>query len=126
MTKVVFNGDCGNAPKKLFLRDFNIALASNDAETVLNSVSDNVEWITVGGHHIKGKKELALALEDMKRGPADELIIKTIITHGIDAAANGILKLDNGETYAFCDVYRFNSYGKNARLKSITTYVIPV
>ena len=50
--------------------------------------------------------------------------IETVITHGNTGAANGLLKFA-GRSLAFCSVYHFNSF-KDARIKRITSYRIPV
>jgi|HigsolmetaGSP12D_1036236.scaffolds.fasta_scaffold04666_3 hypothetical protein len=48
--------------------------------------------------------------------------IHNVLTHGSTGAANGTVRTDRG-TFAFCDVYRFNS-AKNAKIAEMTTYRI--
>lgn len=126
MLNVTAPADCGNAPKKRWLLDFNIAFARGDLSAILEGVTDDVEWIRIGKDVIRGKDRFAEALALMKGESAKELVIDAIITHGNTAAANGTITFHDGRTYAFCDVYRFNNHSKSAKLKAITSYVIGV
>lgn len=47
--------DCGNAPKREFLKEFNSAFAKGDIEFLVASVSDEVVWDIVGYRQINGK-----------------------------------------------------------------------
>lgn len=122
MLRIIAPEDCGNAPKKVFLKDFNIAFAKGDVSAILECVTDDIRWIRVGEAVIEGKAEFAAALNAMKDTVATELVIDTLITHGNTASANGLITV-GGVAYAFCDVYRFKGF-KNAKLNMITSYVI--
>jgi hypothetical protein len=52
MGKIILPADCGNAPKKLFLKEWYSALASNDATFIANHIADQVHWC------IPGKKSI--------------------------------------------------------------------
>ena len=52
-----------------------------------------------------------------------ELALYNFITRGNTGAVDGVITLEDGKTYAFCDVYRFGS-AKNIRIKEITSYLI--
>lgn len=52
------------------------------------------------------------------------LHIHHIITHGNVASLNGKLTLTNGDKLEFCHVYRFSGFGKKAKIKEITSYII--
>ena len=118
--------DCGNAPRKAFLRDFNIAFAKGDTDYLIQNVTDDVEWHRVGDRHIRGIDEFGAALHGMTGELPSEFTIETIITHGTDCAVDGTLRFPSGETYAFCDVYIFSGHSKNAKIKRITSYVIKI
>ncbi|MBN2501301.1 MAG: hypothetical protein JXB38_11030 [Anaerolineales bacterium] len=45
MVKISVAADCGNSPKKRFLKDFNIALAEGNQPFLLESVTDDF-WIS--------------------------------------------------------------------------------
>lgn len=71
---------------------------------------------------VQGHEALIAAL---RAGPeATALTLHTVITHGDTAAVDGVIMLENGESYAFCDVYRFRGASKTAKVKEITSYVI--
>lgn len=122
MTKINVIPDCGNAPRKTFLKEFNIAFATGDAAFIMEHVAENILWEMVGDKVISGKEAFSQAIQEMKDYTADELVIEQVITHGNTAALSGIIKMD-GKTYEFCDVYEFTSAGKNI-LKHLKSYVI--
>lgn len=57
MTKITVIPDCGNAPKKEFLKDFNIAFATGEADFIIQHVSDNIVWSIYGDKDIIGKED---------------------------------------------------------------------
>jgi len=107
----------------MILRDFNVALASADVETVLEWVSEDIRWKLVGNQVVEGKKEFGKALGGSNMRVA-ELVIENIITHGKTAAVDGELELENGFRLSFCDIYRFKSAGRQAKIDRITAYVV--
>jgi hypothetical protein len=126
MTKVVVGEDCGNSPKALLLRDLNIAFAKNNVPFILEHVTDDITWIMVGDQTIQGKANFAAVLERMKDNEVAEVRLDNIITHGDTGAVNGCLKMKDGNTYAFCDVYKFNGHSKAAKIREITSYNIEI
>lgn len=124
MVNVNVKPDCGNAPRKLFLRDYHIALASHNLPPILESVANDVQWEKVGTRLLKGKAEFERGLENLWDNKPDSVTIDNIITHGNTASVNGTLTDVVGEVYGFCDVYVFTSNAKDAKIKSITSYLI--
>lgn len=122
MLKVHCPVDCGNAPRKQVLKDFNIAFAAGDVDAVLSIVHDDIVWDIVGERRVEGKAAMRATLEAMKDSRATELHIHHIITHGNQAAAHGVLTFEGGMKYAFCDVYVFAGFSKTAELRQITSY----
>lgn len=120
---VVCHEDCGNAPKKLLLRDFNIAFAKNEKAFLIEQITDDAVWNIVGRQKVCGKDEFSKALNQMEQKKAIEIQFSNIITHGRTGAVNGTIRYNEGN-YSFCDVYTFNSAGKKAKIKEITSYVI--
>src|SRR5690625_6136494 len=120
---VICAEDCGNAPKKLVFRDFNIAFARSDKLYILEQISDDIVVHIVGSKKIIGKDQFYKKLNKMKLKKAIEIEINHIITHGNTAAANGVIRYKAGD-YSFCDMYLFNSFRKNAKIKEITSYII--
>lgn len=116
--------NCGNSPKKLLLRDLSIAFAKNEIDFWLEWMQDEVVWDIIGDRLIQGKENVEKALKEMKDSTVQELRIHNIITHGNTASLNGMLVRKEKENIAFCDVYHFAGFGKKAKIKKITSYVI--
>ncbi|GHO93871.1 hypothetical protein KSF_039190 [Reticulibacter mediterranei] len=124
MVTITVHEDCGNAPKKLFLKNFLVAVTSLDRAFVARNTTDDIRWDLVGDQCISRKQDVLTALQRSRSDEVVELIINTIVTHGYNGAANGLLKFKDGKTVAFCDVYQFRASTNNAPIKAITTYAI--
>lgn len=122
MTKITVAADCGHAPKKAFLRDFNIAFAKGNADFIIKHVSKDIEWIIYGDTTYQGKQSFSEAVHQMKEYVADELVLHSIITHGREAAVNGEMIMGN-TVYSFCDVYRFTNSTEHC-IKSMRSYLV--
>ena len=125
MTKITVAADCGNSPKKTFLRDWQVACAEGNAAYITEHISDDITLQSVGEAKVEGKQAVLEAINAMMNEPIAELVIHTIITHGREGAVNGEIHCENGEVMAFCNVYMFKSARGNA-LKAITSYVVQV
>ena len=123
MIKIISSPNCVNSPKIEFLKQYNIAFAEGNLTFLIDSVSDDIVWNIIGDQQIEGKVNFAKALEEMKSVKASELIIDQILSHGKEGAANGIMKMQNGEKYAFSDFYMFQA-AKGFKIKAITSYCI--
>ncbi len=124
MTKITIQPSCENAPRKSFLKDFNVAFATGNAGFIIDQVHEDITWVIHGDKMIRGKDQFAQEVNLMKEYIADELVIHNIITHGREAALNGEMKM-GGETYVFCDVYRFLDTRNNV-IKEMNSYVIKI
>jgi predicted ester cyclase len=123
--KVICADDCGNAPRKLLLRDLQTAWVHGEVEAVAEHMSDDIVFDVVGRERIVGKEAFRTALDRMAgAGPAVELHIHNIITHGRTAALNGTVTMANGRRYGFCDVYGFAGAGRDAKITEIASYVL--
>lgn len=125
MTKITVKPDCGNAPKKELLKQLNIAFAKGNSDFLTEVVSDDIEWDIIGDQKISGKEQFTGKLETLKSEKVSELILDRILTHGKEGAANGIIKMQNGNEYGFSDFYEFTG-AKGAKVKSITSYVVKI
>ena len=123
MARVIIGEDCGNSPKNILLKNLTVAIVNGDVEFILASVTDDICWNIVGSMLIRGKDDFAEVLEQMKSDKATTLTIKHIATHGKAGAVDGTIKMKNGKTRAFCDVYEFGN-AKGTRVKEITSYMI--
>lgn len=126
MTRIVCAEDCGNAPKKQFVKDFNIAFARADIPALLAMMTDDAEWNIVGAQAFRGKDAIQDEFKRIGLSPAEELVLENIISHGKLCAANGVLTQSSAPSLAFCSVYVFSSAAKDAKIKTITSYGIPV
>jgi hypothetical protein len=126
MTKVLCEIDCENSPRATMLRDFNIAFASGDGETILAQMSDDIRWEMIGHKVIEGKTAAAEAMKDMLSQPADEIEIKSIITHGASASCDGVMRFPGDVNIAFSDVYEFTSASSSGTIKSMRSYGVDV
>ncbi len=122
MTKITVHANLKNSTRKELLKDFNIAFATGNADFIVDHVSDDIKWTIHGDKQLVGKEQFKAAIDEMKDYVADEVVIHNIITHGAEAAANGEMSM-GGETYAFCDVYRFTSAGSKL-IKEMNSYVV--
>lgn len=127
MAQVIVGEDCGNSPKGLFLRDFNIAVAKGNIELISQSITEDVTWHLYEPSNqttIEGKDNvLEEYVKNLVIVPA-EFTINTIITHGDRGAVSGAIKAEDGESYVFCDVYKFSSHAKDVKIKEMTSYII--
>ena len=123
MTTVIVSEDCGNSPKNIFLQNLTIAFAKRDTQFVLNSITDDISWHIVGELLFQGKADFVEALNKSENDSVVEITIQHVVTHGKAGAVNGIRKLRNGKTIAFCEVVEFSG-AKGTRVREINSYWI--
>lgn len=121
---VIYPTDCGNAPKKVVLKDFHIAAHQNDEAFVLNNLTEDSTWEVVGRIKAIGGEEIVGLLQQLYPSSTKILRITHIITHGKTTAIHGDVTLNNGDSYAFCHVHIFNNASKTAKIKETTSYII--
>lgn len=124
MPKITVDEDCRNAPKKELIKQFLVAQASGDRDFILANVADDIRWVNVGNGLIEGKDNLSQALDAILEPEVSELRIATILSHGKQCAAEGVVTLAGGHLLAFCSMYTFSSHGKSAKIREINTYII--
>ncbi|NHF58515.1 nuclear transport factor 2 family protein [Flavobacteriaceae bacterium TP-CH-4] len=122
MTKINIQADCGNSPRKEFLKELNIAFAKGNANFIVEHASDDMVWTIYGDKKIEGKEVFREEIHIMKQYTADEMTLNSIITHGREAAANGEMRMGD-HTYVFCDVYSFTNTTSMV-LKEMQSYVV--
>jgi hypothetical protein len=124
--KIVCKEDCGNSPKKIFLRDFNIAAAKANLSFIKRSLTEDVVWHLFepsGQKEIIGFENVIQEYRDILAIVPAEFVIATIITHGHNGAVNGRIKAKDGTSHVFSDFYEFNST-KGVKIKGMTSYII--
>ena len=125
MVNITVDADCGNSPKQTFIKDFNVAFGEGNIDYLAEHVSDTIVWEMIGDKRIEGKAAFHTELEQMQNTAIAAFIVKSVVTHGKVAAADGEFTIANGEHYAFCDVYEFTN-AKGNSIQSIRSYVIKV
>lgn len=123
MPNITVKPDCSNSPQKALLRDFISAFAHADVDAILAPMSDDIVWNLVGDAVIEGKDNVREMMEGMENAGTSDLVIETIITHGRDAAVNGVIKSNSGQTHAFCDVVQFDG-AAGMEITTMTSYSI--
>lgn len=116
--------NCGNSPKKQLLRDLAIAFVEGNHDFCLEWLRDDLVWTIVGKEQLIGtasfinKQDYVMTLKPTK------LHIEHIITHGNIASLNGTLTFKDQSSIDFCHVFQFGGFGKTAKIKKITSYII--
>ncbi|KGP72399.1 nuclear transport factor 2 family protein [Pontibacillus yanchengensis] len=124
--KIICAEDCGNSPKKEFLKQFTIAFSKGDLSFLEEAISNDIYWNILGNEVIEGKDQFIECCKHMKSDILSEVHMKTIITHGKSGAVEGMFNMKNQKRYAFCDMFQFTGAGKNAKIKELTSYVIEI
>ncbi|MCS3800271.1 hypothetical protein [Niastella sp. OAS944] len=123
MANIQIQPDCGNAPRKLFLKELLVAIAEGNVKHIQELVPEQISWDIVGQKQTTGLDQYLKELKGHALWKAKELVVDTIITHGPDASVSGQITAADKITYKFCDVYRFKS-AAGATINSITTFLI--
>lgn len=112
--------DCGNAPRKLVLRDFFIAFYSGDLEGVTAWIKEDTEWEFVGDVVLQGKEAITQRIAETP--PHSELHLRRVLTHGWQCAVEGTVTSTDGSQTRFAHVVDFTGGAKTAKIKAIRTY----
>ena len=116
--KVIRSSGCGNSSKQKPLEDMSVALAGADAGLINLLAVPELVWLNVGKTPIEGQNAVLSAIR--KSGPATEVAIERVVSHGRAGAVNGIITR-GGKRTAICHMFEFNNF-KWAHVKSISTY----
>lgn len=114
--------DCGNAPRKLVLRDFFIAFYSGDVEGVTAWLKDDTEWEFVGDAVVQGTEAITQWIAETS--PHSELHLHRVLTHGWQCAVEGTVTSTDGSQTRFAHVVDFTGGAKTAKIKAIRSYRI--
>jgi hypothetical protein len=122
--KITYPKDCGNAPKKITLVNLYEAFAYCDEKYILENTSNEIVWDIIGKKIIRGNNNVISTLNKYRDKGIKEIDIINVITHGNIASVNGNIIFDDKTSYSFCDIYKFTGFGKNAKIKEVSSYVI--
>jgi len=114
---------CDNAPKRRIMLDFLLASALADKTKLSQTVVSNFTWKVPGAFELKNLDEFYNEIEthttDIKK-----IEVTHNLTHGKFGAMHGIQTNVNGINIYFADFIEFESHSKNAKIKTVTSYVI--
>ncbi|MBO0473047.1 hypothetical protein IGL98_003073 [Enterococcus sp. DIV0840] len=115
--------NCDNAPKRRMIRDCIVAAASRNQYLLESMLSDSFRCIIPNKKAIEDKNtfiELILK-ETIEIG---FLEIQSILTHGNEGSAHGIITTKAGAKIYFSIIIRFKSNQKDAQISEITSFLI--
>lgn len=122
LTVVDIPEHCGNAPRKIVIRDFLVALYSGEIDDVIEALKDDVRWNIVGSQVLSGTADVREWLKT-NRSPV-ELKLNTVITHGTDCGADGVATYADDTRAYFNHIILFSGHGKTAKIKELRSYII--
>lgn len=121
MSKLHINPDCGNAPRKNWLARYWRALLKGQSKVIRQSLDDAVEFVFADGNTGVGVDQSLQMILSHPAANARTIWINSMITHGKEAAVHGRIIAKGGETYSFCEIYRFRSAGSSV-FQSVTSF----
>lgn len=121
MSLVYFPTDCGHAPKKLFLKEWYLALAQENEAFLQHQLMDNATWQLAGSVAVFDHQHWQQALLSHHIGRLQTMHIEKMITHGPTAAVSGQLLTQDNRRYLFCDLYSFKSASSNL-IQAVTSF----
>ena len=118
--KVIRSSDCGHSPKQKLVEDMSVALAGADAGLIDSLAVPELVCLHIGKKPVEGQDAMLSAIRES--GPATEVAIERVVSHGRAGAVNGIIRR-GGKRTAFCHMFEFNN-AKGTHVKSISTYSV--
>lgn len=122
--KITYPEHCGNSPKKFLLINLYKAVANHEDPFILENLADEIILNIIGAREVAGKQNVILTKNAFVEKGLKEIKINDAITHGNTAAVHGSFFFNDDLRIDFCDVYKFKGFGKNARIKEISSYLI--
>lgn len=113
--------DCGNAPRKAQVRDWLIALASGDLDTVCDDLDDDVCWDVAGSQRFDGIDEVRTHVEEVAKEHIEELSIRHVLSHGKQVAVEGATNSSR-----FAHVITYTGHGRTARVAEVISFIAPL
>ncbi len=96
MVRIISSPNRGNSPKMGFLKNFHIAFAKGDRKFITKSVTDTFVLDMIGDKKFEGKEKFVEELKNIPAHKISQLTLDKILSY----AVNGMMKLENGKTYA--------------------------
>ncbi|MFD1900626.1 DNA-binding protein [Enterococcus termitis] len=115
--------NCDNAPKRRLIRDYLIAAAASDQQTLRKVLAPNVCFISPGNLTLDGIERFIDYIKQ-ERVEISTLDIQSIVTHGKEGAAHGSITTKKGAKHYFATMLLFSGNQKEAPIKQVTSFVI--
>lgn len=115
--------DCGNAPNKEMLKQMMVEGVKGNVDFVIDRLDSEVTVDQIGRGQLEGKGQVKQVLEKIDYSIFQRLTIQNIVTHGRDAALNGVVTTKDGERYNFA-FFIILKLGKEKSITNITAYIL--
>lgn len=114
---------CDNAPKRRIIRDYLVLLWMENKNNLLEVITEDVSLHRVDTEPVQGI-DAAVTTVNPEKEPLSSLEITRILSHGKEGAAHGVITFNTGAQVHFAEFYTFESNKKDARIKTITRYIL--
>lgn len=114
---------CDNAPKQRLMLDFLIASALVNKDKLLAVVSEDFIWKVPGAFELNGLNDFYDELSK-HQVVIKQIVINDNISHGKVGSMHGEQLQSDGSKLWFADFFEFESHKKDAKIKTVTSYVI--
>lgn len=114
---------CGNSPRMALTAELVVAWAVGDGAVLAPWCDDDVVHSVAGtGASTRGPVDVPESFR--APGPVTDLAVHGLLSHGKMAACDGTATLADGSAVDFAHHVTFASAGKQAKIRSIRSYVV--
>ena len=111
---------------KQVVRKLNRAFESDDAETILSCLADDIRWHVAGHFTANGKQEFRNQIHNDAFEGAPTITIKNEIAEGDHLAVEGAVTSRFKGGAPFNAVFHNTYLLKDGKVKAMTSYVVPL
>jgi len=122
--KLSIPSSCGNAPRHQIISSVLAAVFCWDESIINQWLHPEVRWQLMGDRVLTGTGDLKSWIQSLES--TQLLEFKSILTHGREGSADGVLLDQRGNAFAFSHVFRFASTVKTAKILEVRSYFISI
>ncbi|MCA5012140.1 MULTISPECIES: DNA-binding protein [unclassified Enterococcus] len=115
--------NCDNSPKRRMIRDFLIAAVAEKPKTLSLLLDQQFCFVLPGSITLTGIESF-IDYTQKRHEPIRTLEIQSIVTHGKEGAAHGVLSTKNNQKIYFAVMVLFSSNQKKALITQTIAYFI--
>ncbi|MBO0469874.1 DNA-binding protein [Enterococcus sp. DIV0242_7C1] len=115
--------NCDNSPKRRMIRDFLIAAVAEKPKALSLLLDQQFCFVLPGSITLIGIESF-IDYTQKRHEPIRTLEIQSIVTHGKEGAAHGVLSTKNNQKIYFAVMVLFSGNQKNALITQTTAYFI--